>query len=163
MHTKKWMLQPVRLCKRGCMLAPVILEREVKNYQKLIKERRALGELDHPDDSVVNLKNVSHLVTDIWWSGDQVMGKMEVLNTPSGQILRSLVESNVGCGISSRGLGSVKEEMGRTLVEDDYQLICFDIVQEPSTSGAYLMSENKDRKIFTKADRINRALNDILG
>ena len=140
-----------------------ILEREVKNYQKLIKERRALGELDHPDDSVVNLKNVSHLVTDIWWSGDQVMGKMEVLNTPSGQILRSLVESNVGCGISSRGLGSVKEEMGRTLVEDDYQLICFDIVQEPSTSGAYLMSENKDRKIFTKADRINRALNDILG
>ena len=71
--------------------------------------------------------------------------------------------SNGQNGISSRGLGSVKEEMGRTLVEDDYQLICFDIVQEPSTSGAYLMSENKDRKIFTKADRINRALNDILG
>ena len=140
-----------------------ILEREIKNYQKLIKERRALGELDHPDDSVVNLKNVSHLVTDVWWNGNQVMGKMEVLNTPSGQILRSLVEASVGCGISSRGLGSVREEQGRTLVEDDYQLICFDIVQEPSTSGAYLMAESKDRKIFTKADRINRALNDILG
>ena len=139
-----------------------ILEREVKNYSKLIKENRALGELDHPDDSVINLKNVSHMVTDVWWQQNQVMGKIEILGTPSGNILRSLVESGVSLGISSRGLGSVRESQGRTLVEDDYQLICFDMVQEPSTSGAFMMSENKNRKIFTKADRINRILNDIL-
>ena len=140
-----------------------ILEREIKNYGKMIKERRSLGELDHPDDSVVNLKNVSHMVTEVWWDKNQVMGKIEVLNTPSGQILRSLVEAQAGIGVSSRGLGSVREEQGRNMVEDDYQLICFDIVQEPSTAGAFLMAENKNRKIFTKADRINRALNDILG
>ena len=139
-----------------------ILEREIKNYGKLIKERRALGELDHPDDSVINLRNVSHMVTGVWWSSNQVMGKVQVLNTPSGNILRSLAESGVSLGISSRGLGSVREESGRTLVEDDYQLICFDIVQEPSTTGAFLVTESKQKQIFTKADRINRLLNDIL-
>ena len=82
-----------------------ILEREVETYKKLVRERRAVGELDHPDDSVINLKNASHIVTDIWWDGNDVKGKVEVLNTPSGQILRSLVDSNVKLGISSRGLG----------------------------------------------------------
>jgi len=139
-----------------------ILEREIKNYHKLVKERRALGELDHPEDSVINLRNVSHLITDVWWDGNNVMGKAQVLDTPSGGILRSLVQANISTGISSRGLGSVRESQGRTMVEDDYQLICFDIVQEPSTANAYLMRESKDRKIFTKADRINRILNDIL-
>ena len=86
-----------------------ILEREVETYKKLVRERRAVGELDHPDDSVINLKNASHIVTDVWWDGNDVKGKVEVLNTPSGQILRSLVESNVKLGISSRGLGSVTE------------------------------------------------------
>ena len=102
------------------------------------------------------------MVTGIWWDNNAVMGKIKVLDTPSGNILRSLVESGVSLGISSRGLGSVRESQGRTLVEDDYQLICFDMVQEPSTSGAFMVTENKDRKIFTKADRINRILNDIL-
>ena len=143
-----------------------VLEREVKNYKKLCKERRSLGELDHPDDSVVNLKNVSHLVTDVWWDGDNVMGKVEVLDTPSGKILQSLIGSGVSCGISSRGLGSVREERGRTMVEDDYQLICFDIVQEPSTPGAFMsppsLRENKQPNIITKADKIYRALNDVL-
>ena len=114
------------------------LEREVKNYSKLIKEHRALGELDHPDDSVINLKNVSHMVTDVWWDSNAVVGKIKVLDTPSGNILRSLVESGVSLGISSRGLGSVRESQGRTLVEDDYQLICFDMVSEPSTPNAYV-------------------------
>ena len=115
-----------------------ILEREVKNYQKAINERRSLGELDHPDDSVINLKNASHLVTKIWWQGNDVMGKIEVLDTPSGLILKDLVKANIKLGISSRGLGSVKEERGATMVEDDFQLICFDMVSEPSTPGAYL-------------------------
>jgi Prohead core protein serine protease len=144
-----------------------ILDREVKNYKKIVEDRRALGELDHPEDSVVNLKNVSHMVTDIWWNGDNVMGKVKVLDTPSGKILRSLVESGVKLGISSRGLGSTSKKNGKTIVEDDFQLICFDFVQEPSTPGAFMMSEGKNRtldpnKIWTKADRLNRLLNDIV-
>jgi len=142
-----------------------VLEKEMKNYQKLVKERRALGELDHPDDSVINLKNASHLVTSVWWDGENVMGKVRVLDTPSGKVLKSLVEVGVRLGISSRGLGSTKEKNGKTYVNDDFQLICFDFVSEPSTPGAYMMSEGIEKNlnnIFTKADRINRALNDIL-
>ena len=141
-----------------------ILEREVQNYKKLVEERRALGELDHPEESVINLKNVSHMVTEIWMDGNKVMGKMKVLETPSGDILRSLVDSGVSIGISSRGLGSVKENAGKTIVEDDFQLICFDMVSEPSTPGAFMIRENKSKinEVFTKADRINRALNNIL-
>jgi hypothetical protein len=144
-----------------------VLEREIENYRKVVADRRALGELDHPDDSVVNLKNVSHMVVDLWWKGNDVMGKVKVLDTPSGKILRSLVESGVKLGISSRGLGSTRKEAGKTIVEDDFQLICFDFVQEPSTPGAFMMSEGKKRtidanKIWTKADRLNRLLNDIV-
>ena len=140
-----------------------ILEREMKNYSKLVKERRALGELDHPDDSVINLKNASHMVTDVWWDGPNVMGKVQVLNTPSGNVLKALVNDGVKLGISSRGLGSVSESQGRTIVEDDFQLICFDFVSEPSTPNAFMIKEAKENKVFTKADRINRALNSILG
>jgi len=143
-----------------------VLEKEMKNYQKLVKERRSLGELDHPDDSVVNLKNASHLVTKVWWDGDNVMGKAQVLNTPAGQVLKSLVEAGVRLGISSRGMGSVHESNGDTMVEDDFQLICFDMVSEPSTTGAYMtpkqINENAMKGVFTKADKINRALNNIL-
>ena len=114
------------------------LQREVENYQRAVKERRSLGELDHPDDSVINLKNASHLVTKMWWEGDNVMGKIEVLDTPSGAILKALVKSGVKLGISSRGMGSVKQEKDKTIVEDDFQLICFDMVSEPSTPDAYL-------------------------
>jgi len=141
-----------------------ILMREVKNYKKLVDENRALGELDHPEESVINLRNVSHQVTDIWMEDNKVMGKMKVLDTPSGGILRSLVDSGVSIGISSRGLGSVTEQMGKTIVEDDFQLICFDMVSEPSTPGAFMVRENKNRinEVFGKADRINRALNEVL-
>jgi hypothetical protein len=141
-----------------------ILEKEIKNYKKLVDERRALGELDHPDDSVINLKNASHMVTDIWWDNDSVMGKVMVLGTPSGQVLKALVEAGVKLGISSRGLGSTKEKDGKTLVEDDFQLICFDFVSEPSTDGAFMVSEGLEKQldnVFTKSDKINRALNEI--
>jgi len=150
------------------------LQREVENYQKAIQERRSLGELDHPDDSVINLKNASHLVTKMWWDGDSVMGKIEVLNTPSGDILKALVKSGVKLGISSRGMGSVKQEKGQTMVEDDFQLICFDMVSEPSTPDAYMsptkgassanldpeinmyMKENKHNKVDDLIDSILR-------
>jgi hypothetical protein len=140
-----------------------VLTREVKNYEKLIKESRALGELDHPDDQVVNLKNASHMVTGMWWDNDDVIGKVKILDTPSGKILRSLVEGGVKLGISSRGMGSVHESNGETVVEDDFNLICFDFVSEPSTAGAYMMQEHKETNILTKSDKINRILNDIMG
>jgi hypothetical protein len=85
-----------------------VLQREVENYKKLVRDRRAVGELDHPDSDIVNLKNSSHIVTDIWWDGDDVKGKVQILTTPSGQILRNLIEGGVKLGISSRGLGSVR-------------------------------------------------------
>jgi len=140
-----------------------VLRREMNNYEKLVKENRAIGELDHPDDSVINLKNASHMVTDIWWDDNTVMGKVKLLTTPSGNILKSLIDSGCKLGISSRGLGSVKEHKGDTVVEDDFQLICFDFVSEPSTPDAYMvprMYEGKEDGL-TKADRINRMLNEI--
>jgi len=126
------------------MYPPEIMEREVKKYSEMVKDNRALGELDHPDSSIINLANVSHMVIDIWMDGPAVMGKCKVLDTPSGQILRSLVDAGVKIGISSRGMGSVKEHQGKTIVEDDFQLICFDIVSEPSTPNAFMaLSESK--------------------
>ena len=147
----------------GRVYAHAILEREVKNYARLVKENRALGELDHPDSSVINLANASHMVTKIWMEGNKCMGTIRVLNTPSGNILKSLVESDVRLGISSRGMGSVHESNGQTIVEDDFQLICFDMVSDPSTPGAFMMTEAKEpSNIFNKGDKINRALNSIL-
>ena len=148
----------------GRVYPHAVLMREMKNYSKLVEERRALGELDHPEDSVINLKNASHMVTKVWWDNKNVMGKVKVLDTPSGQVLRSLVDSGVKLGISSRGMGSVTESKGQTIVEDDFQLICFDFVSEPSTPNAFMMQEAKNysNTVFTKADRINRKLNSVL-
>jgi hypothetical protein len=116
-----------------------VLRREVEKYQQIIKERRALGELDHPDSSVINLKNVSHNVTECHWDGDTVMGTIEVLTTPSGNIARELIKNNVRLGISSRGLGSVRQMNENTVeVQDDFELLCFDLVSSPSTRGAYM-------------------------
>lgn len=142
-----------------------ILQREVEYYNGIIEQNRALGELDHPEDAVVNLKNASHVVERIWWEGDGVYGKIRVLNhTPSGQILKGLIKDNIQIGVSSRGVGSVREEPGRIVVDEDFQLICFDVVQEPSTNNAFLVKEAKEygRK-FTKNEKIHQMLIDILG
>jgi hypothetical protein len=145
-----------------------LLEREVRNYQKFIIENRALGELDHPDSSVVNLKNVSHIIREAHLENGVVYGTAEILDTPSGKILQSLVESGVKLGISSRGVGSTKKQGEYHIVQDDFQLICWDYVSEPSTPGAFMIPEGKRiaeaelKKIFNKSDRIDRALNDIL-
>ena len=149
----------------GRMYPHSLLEREVGRYKQLVQERRALGELDHPESSVINLQNCSHLVTDIWMEGKKVMGKIEVLPTPAGKILRNLVESNIPCGISSRGMGSVTERDGATIVEDDFQLICFDMVSDPSTPGAIMSQVNESKDMtrpLSKLDRINRLITDIL-
>ena len=149
----------------GRVYPHALLEREVERYRQLVEQRRALGELDHPESSVINLQNCSHLVTDIWMEGKKVMGKIEVLPTPSGQILKNLVEAGVPCGISSRGMGSVSERNGVTLVEDDFQLICFDMVSDPSTPGAIMSQVNESKDMtreLTKVDRINSIMESIL-
>jgi len=140
-----------------------ILRREVEKYQQLVAENRALGECDHPESSVINLKNVSHMVTKIWWDGPAVMAKLKILPTPSGQVIKSLVESGVKLGISSRGLGSTHQSNGVTMVDDDFQLICFDMVSEPSTPGAFMMQEAKNRLIKNeKIQRLTEMLNKIV-
>tara|TARA_B100000700_G_scaffold328092_1_gene444737 strand:- start:281 stop:892 length:612 start_codon:yes stop_codon:yes gene_type:complete len=145
-----------------------VLKREMDNYLKVVKDNRACGELDHPDDSVVNLKNVSHIVTDVWWEGKDVMGKLKVLDTPSGRILKDLVNAGVKLGISSRGLGSVTEGVnGSVTVESDFQLICFDMVSEPSTPNAYVYPRDRgnvsSRLREVKENNINDLFKKILG
>lgn len=149
-----------------------ILEKEMRNYQKLIKERRALGALDHTDSSIIELNTVSHLITEAKMENGVVYGTLEVLPTPAGEILRNLVESDVTIGISSRGLGSTRmDERGYQMVQDDFQLVGFDVVGEPSTPGAWLMKEGRQispqelkkvQEFFKKSDKVDRILNDII-
>ena len=154
----------------GRIYTEEVLKREIGLYEKLVKENRALGELDHPESNIVNLANVSHKMTDVWMEGDDVYGKLQILETPSGQILetpagkilRALVEGGCKIGISSRGTGTLSESPKGSIVNDDFQLICFDMVSEPSTAGAFMMKENKDSNVFTKADKLNRLIQDIL-
>ena len=155
------------LNQNGRIYPQAILEREVRNYQKFIQENRALGECDHPDSSVVELKNASHIIREAYMEGGVCYGTVELLDTPSGKILQSLVESGVTLGISSRGVGSTRREGDYDVVQDDFQLICWDYVSEPSTPGAFMMKEGRDfsrsdlNKHFTKSDRIYRLFNDI--
>ena len=135
-----------------------VLFREVSKYKTMVDERRALGELDHPDSPVVELKNVSHIVTDIYVNEDEVRGTLEILNTPPGRILRDIVEQGVKIGISSRGIGSLQQEDGNNIVQDDFELIAFDVVSSPSTPGAYLV-EGLTREI----DRFNNLRNILHG
>jgi hypothetical protein len=156
------------LNQNGRIYPAPILDREVRNYQKFIAENRALGECDHPDSSVVELKNASHIIREATIEDGVVYGKVELLDTPSGKILQSLVESGVTLGISSRGVGSTKREGDYDVVQDDFQLICWDFVSEPSTPGAFVMREGRDfsnkdlEQHFTKSDRVDRILNDII-
>ena len=146
-----------------------VLVREAKKYAgSFIKERRALGELDHPDSSVVNLNNVSHNVLDMGWSGDDLVGTVEVLSTPAGNILKELFRCGIKLGISSRGMGSVKEVMGEgdaTLeVQPDFELIAFDFVSNPSTHGAFLspVNESKGKITTNKFGNVERIITDII-
>jgi len=144
-----------------------ILMRECQRYQReYIDQNRALGELDHPESSVVNLNNVSHNILKIWWDGDALKGTVQVLDTPSGKILKSLFEAGVTLGISSRGLGSVKELRNEGVVEvqDDFELICWDFVSNPSTPGAFMTEINESVKtpITNKYKKVNDIITSIL-
>ena len=145
-----------------------ILMREVNEYKKVqVAERRALGELDHPESSVVNLSNASHNVLDVWWKGDDVVGKVEVLSTPAGNILKELFKSGIKLGISSRGLGSVKQVNEDTVaVQDDFELVCWDFVSNPSTHGAFMRPMNesvsKIKKPLNKYYKVNNIISEML-
>ena len=140
-------------------------EREIKKYMDNVKHNRALGELDHPDSSIINLKNVSHNIKRIWWDGDHVMGAIEILPTPSGNILKALFENRIPVGVSSRGMGSLKQ-MGELMeVQDDFELLCWDFVSTPSNPGSYMkeaaLNENKSYNP-NKYSSINSIITDIL-
>jgi hypothetical protein len=147
-----------------------ILQRECQRYQtEYINQHRALGELDHPESSVVNLNNVSHNVLKIWWNGDDLHGAVQILDTPSGKILKELFRAGITLGISSRGLGSVKElrNEGTVEVQEDFELICWDFVSNPSTHGAFMrpthMNESVNKmKQSNKYNKVNDIITSIL-
>ena len=147
-----------------------ILEREVKAYiEGPVRENRAMGELDHPESSVINLQNVSHTIKKCWWEGDDVMGDVEILPTPSGNILKALFAAGVTVGISSRGMGSVSDNLaeGTVEVQDDFELLCWDFVSTPSTQGAFMtpshgLNEDKIRIPEYKYKKANNIIRDII-
>jgi hypothetical protein len=146
-----------------------ILEREIKKYSATnIAQRRALGELDHPDSSVVNLSNVSHNIMEVHWKGDDVVGTVEILNTPAGKILKELFEAGITLGISSRGLGTTQTIGENTVeVQDDFELIAWDFVSNPSTQGAFMNPVNESLSLMdmmngNKYDRVNKIITDII-
>jgi len=147
-----------------------ILAREIEEYMKgPIAENRAMGELDHPESSVINLQNVSHTIKKVWWDGDDVMGDVEVLATPAGNILKALFASGITVGISSRGMGSVSENLaeGTVTVEDDFELLCWDFVSTPSTHGAFMkptggLNESKLKLPKYKYTNVNNIIRDII-
>jgi len=142
-----------------------ILDREVQKYiDGPIKENRALGELDHPESSVINLNNVSHNIKKVWWDGDTVMGEVEVLSTPSGNILKELFRNGITVGISSRGMGSVQENSNGTLmVQEDFDLLCWDFVSTPSTPGAYMSPMNENvNNTFPDYSKVHNIIHNII-
>ena len=143
-----------------------ILEQEVRNYiENFVKVGNAYGELDHPESAIVSLKNASHVVKDLWWDGDDLMGKVELLNTPSGNIVKEILRGGHTIGISSRGTGSVTQtNEGTLMVQPDFELVCWDFVSNPSTQGAFMnpISLNEGKQAVGKYDRLDSIINNIL-
>jgi hypothetical protein len=140
-----------------------IWDREIDKYMSSVRENRAVGELDHPESTVINLKNVCHNIKDIWWDGDHIMGKIEILPTPSGNILQALIGSGITVGVSSRGMGSVRQ-MGETLeVQEDFELLCWDFVSTPSNPGSWMTPLHEGlTKTANKYDKANEIIREIL-
>ena len=143
-----------------------LLQRETKKYMdEFVKNGNAFGELDHPESPVVSLKNASHVVKDLYWNGDDLMGKVELLNTPAGNIVKEIIKAGHTIGISSRGTGSVQQTNEGTLeVQDDFELVCWDFVSNPSTHGAFMnpVSLNESKKAASKYSNLDSIINDIL-
>ena len=142
-------------------------EREIDKYMDLVRDNRATGELDHPESQVINLKNVSHNIKDINWDGDNIMGTIEILPTPSGNILKALIDSGITVGVSSRGMGSLEQNGDIMEVQDDFELLCWDFVSTPSTHGAFVspVSSLREGKIQVpeyKYTKVNNIIRDII-
>lgn len=137
--------------------------REMDKYAELIEQRRSMGELDHPESSVVNLKNVSHLISEYWWDGDNVMGKIEILPTPAGNILKELISHGVTVGVSSRGMGSLEQNGNVMEVQDDFELLCWDFVSTPSNPGSFMgvLQEGKQHVEYDY-NKVNSLIHEIL-
>ena len=146
----------------GRYYARDLWQREMDKYMESVKENRALGELDHPESQVINLKNVSHNIKDVWWDGDHIMGKVEILPTPSGNILKALIESGVTVGVSSRGMGSLEQRGEVMEVQDDFELLCWDFVSTPSNPGSFMnvIKEGKEVTVnkYSEVDSIIREI-----
>ena len=150
----------------GRVYSKAILEREMKKYMdEFVKNGNAYGELDHPESPVVSLKNASHIVKNLWWDGDDLMGKVELLNTPAGNIVKEIIKAGHTIGISSRGTGSVQQtNEGNLEVQPDFELVCWDFVSNPSTHGAFMnpISLNEAKKKVSKYMNLDSIINDIL-
>lgn len=150
----------------GRIYTKEILMREVKKYmEEFVNNGNAYGELDHPESPVVSLKNASHIVKDLYWNGDDLMGKVELLNTPSGNIVKEIIKAGHTIGISSRGTGSVQQTSeGHLAVQPDFELVCWDFVSNPSTHGAFMnpISLNEAKKNISKYAQLDSIINDIL-
>jgi hypothetical protein len=172
---QKWGVQN----RNGRIYPKEILERENNNYQELIKERRAIGELDHPESSIIAGDRISHNIIETWWEGKTLMGKMEILMSPGyinygivstkGDEVANLIRNNIMIGVSSRGVGSLREVGGKNIVQDDFELICWDVVTSPSTPGSWMFKDAAEAKPFTEStekkkniliDNINKFLLD---
>ena len=146
----------------------VLLKEVAKYLENQVTERRALGELDHPESAVVNLNNASHNIIEMHWDGDDLLGTVEVLSTPAGNILKELFKSGIKLGISSRGLGSVEPvnekdgEEDTVEVQSDFELIAFDFVSNPSTHGAFMRPVNESVRPKTPENNIERIINSIM-
>ena len=150
----------------GRVYSKELLQREAKKYmEEFVKRGNAFGELDHPETPVVSLKNASHIVKDLYWKGNDLMGKVELLNTPAGNIVKEIIKAGHTIGISSRGTGSVQQTNEGTLeVQPDFELVCWDFVSNPSTHGAFMnpVSLNEGRSKVSKYNTLNSIINDIL-
>jgi len=167
--------------KNGRIYPENILRKEAENYLKLIKEKRAMGEADHPESSIVAISRISHNVTELWWEGNVLMGKLEIIMSPGfvnqgiisceGDQVANLLRKGLKIGVSSRGVGSLQKENGKNIVQDDFELICWDVVTSPSTPGSWIYNEepsreqqmseskeNKDKKLLM--DDLNNFLSD---
>ena len=150
----------------GRVYSKAILEREAKKYvDEFVKRGNAFGELDHPESPVVSLKNASHIVKELYWKGDDLMGKVELLNTPAGNIVKEIIKAGHTIGISSRGTGSVNQtNEGQLEVQPDFELVCWDFVSNPSTHGAFMnpISLQEGKVKVSKYQNLDSVINDIL-
>lgn len=135
-----------------------ILKREAKKYEQAIKERRGIGVSDHPESSIITVDDVSHEIKEMWWDGNTLMGKIEIIMTPGfvnygiasskGDRIANLLRKGVRIGVSSRGVGSLQKKDGKNIVQDDFDLICWDVVTQPSTPGSYIFKNEDEARPF---------------